>query len=154
MDTFYEEFEADCADAGPNFSAREMMDRMSEVSQPRDSMLEAIRRIRAAGLKLAALTNNWKSDEEQGPNDGTRAIQGLFDVFVESSVEGLRKPDPRIYQRVCERLEIAPQQAVFLDDIGRNLKAARELGMSTIKVDAPEQALSELSTILGIELLG
>ena len=54
---------------------------------------------------------------------------------------GLRKPDPRIYLLACESLAIEPAEAVFLDDIGRNLKIARELGMTTIKVDQPDEAL-------------
>jgi putative hydrolase of the HAD superfamily len=75
-----------------------------------------------------------------------------FDVFLESAVVGLRKPDPRIYSLVCERLGVPPARTVFLDDIGRNLKPARALGMTTIKVDDPEQALRELGALLGLEL--
>ena len=65
---------------------------------------------------------------------------------------GLRKPDPRIYRLACESLAIEPSEAVFLDDIGRNLKAARELGMTTIKVEQPEEALDALSDLLGFPL--
>ena len=153
METFYTEFESDCAEAGPDFSAREMMRRMGEVTVPRPVMLKAIERIRSAGLKVAALTNNWAADETSGQDDGTRALKDRFDVFVESSVEGLRKPDPRIYELVCERLSISPNQATFLDDIGYNLKAARAMGMQTIKVVTPEQALGELAAILDLPLL-
>jgi len=88
-----------------------------------------------------------------GANDGTRVLSDRFDVFVESSVEGLRKPDPRIYILTCERLGVTPSEAVFLDDIGSNLKAARALGMTTIKVDRPEQALEELAGVIGLELV-
>ncbi|MEE3328268.1 MAG: HAD family phosphatase [Myxococcota bacterium] len=153
METFYGEFESDCAEAGPDFSAREMMRRMGEVTVPRPIMLKAIESLRTAGMKVAALTNNWASDEATGQDDGTRALTGFFDVFVESSVEGLRKPDPRIYELVCERLSISPSEAVFLDDIGYNLKAARAMGMQTIKVVTPEQALGELAAILDLPLL-
>ena len=72
--------------------------------------------------------------------------------MVESSVEGLRKPDPRIYLLVCERLEVEPHEAAFLDDLGVNLKAARALGMTTIKVDDPAVALAELEAVLGFAL--
>ena len=65
---------------------------------------------------------------------------------------GWRKPDPRIYQLACRDLGVAPAEAVFLDDIGRNLKSARALGMTTIKVDDPDVALAELSAVLGFEL--
>ena len=76
-----------------------------------------------------------------------------FDVFVESAVVGLRKPDPRIYALVCEKLGVAPPRVAFLDDIGRNLKPARELGMATIKVGDPEQALRELGALLELDLI-
>jgi putative hydrolase of the HAD superfamily len=88
-----------------------------------------------------------------GTNDATRVLSDRFDVFVESSVEGLRKPDPRIYTLTCERLGVTPSEAVFLDDIGSNLKAARALGMTTIKVDRPEQALEELAGVIGLKLV-
>ncbi|HKA92206.1 MAG TPA: HAD-IA family hydrolase, partial [Acidimicrobiia bacterium] len=77
-----------------------------------------------------------------------------FDVVVESAVEGLRKPDPRIYLLVCERLDVAPAAAVFLDDLGANLKPARELGMTTIKVGDPDAALAELASVLGFAIAG
>ncbi|MCS5637790.1 MAG: HAD family phosphatase [Myxococcota bacterium] len=154
MESFYSDFEADCQAAGQRISARSMFERMAAASLPRPIMLEAIRRIRASGLLTAALTNNWAESEADGggAGDGTRALAEGFDVFVESSVEGLRKPDPRIYQLTCERLGIAPTEAAFLDDIGSNLKAARALGMTTIKVDTPEQALAELGAVIGLAL--
>ena len=77
---------------------------------------------------------------------------GAFDVVVESAVEGLRKPDPRIYELTCARLAIAPSEAVFLDDLGVNLKPARALGMATIKVEDPTAALAELASVLGFPL--
>ena len=95
---------------------------------------------------------------EVGPRRNARSphrvmivrLAKCFDVFVESAVEGLRKPDPRIYHLVCERLDVPPTQAVFLDDIGSNLKSARALGMHTIKVETPEAALGELGVLLGL----
>jgi putative hydrolase of the HAD superfamily len=78
---------------------------------------------------------------------------GLFDVVVESAVEGLRKPDPRIYELTCERLGVAPHEVVFLDDLGINLKPARAMGMTTIKVADPRAALDELGAVLGLDLL-
>ncbi len=156
METFYTDFESDCQAAGQSISARAMFERMAQASLPRPIMLEAIRRIRAGGFLTAALTNNWAENEADGggdgARDGTRALAKGFDVFVESSVEGLRKPDPRIYQLTCERLGISPSEAAFLDDIGSNLKAARALGMTTIKVDTPEQALKELGAVIGLAL--
>jgi len=149
MEAFFGAFESDCAAAGETIDARTMFGLMAEASQPRPQMLEAIRRIRGEGLKAAALTNNWATDENL---DGTRALKPHFDVFVESSVVGLRKPDPRIYHHACNELGIAPPEAVFLDDIGHNLKSARGLGMTTIKVVEPDQALGELESVLGLAL--
>ena len=149
LEVFFGAFESDCAAAGERICARTLMQRMAGSAQPRPAMLEAVRRIRARSLRAAALTNNW---EGEGAGEGTRALRPHFDVFVESSVVGLRKPDPRIYLLACESLAIEPSEAVFLDDIGRNLKAARELGMMTIKVEQPEEALDALSNLLGFPL--
>jgi epoxide hydrolase-like predicted phosphatase len=119
---------------------------MGAASQPRASMLAAIASLRARGLRVAALTNNWTTGDR---DDESLALRGHFDAFFESSRLGMQKPDPRIYRHACEALAVAPQEAVFLDDIGRNLKAARALGMTTIKVDTAEQALADLASILG-----
>jgi putative hydrolase of the HAD superfamily len=146
LESFYSEFETDCRRAGFEICARTMMERMAESAQPRPAMLTAVARLRAAGHAVAALTNNWGSD------DGTRTLRPHFDVFIESSVEGLRKPDRRIYELACERLGVAPHEAVFLDDIGSNLKAARALGIATIKVEEPDTALAELEALLGLAL--
>jgi epoxide hydrolase-like predicted phosphatase len=122
---------------------------IADAGRSRPRMLAAIQRIRERGLRVAALTNNWVA-EGRRPTDGLRAH---FDVFVESAVVGLRKPDLRIYALVCRELGVAPSRVAFLDDIGRNLKAARELGMATIKVEDPDQALRELSSLLGFDLI-
>ena len=147
LEEFYPLFESDCGSAGVVIDAREMMRRVAEITVPRPAMLAAIARLRAAGLKVAALTNNWVTEDE-----GTGALRSFFDVFVESAVVGLRKPDPQIYRLVCRELGVTPPETVFLDDIGSNLKAARELGMTTIKVEEPEAALCELEDVLGIAL--
>ena len=152
MEQFYTDFEADCRTAGHTLSAREMMTRMGAAAQPRPIMLNAIGRLRENGFLTAALTNNW-APEAGAVNDGTQALREFFDVFIESSVEGLRKPDPRIYALTCERLSISPDEAIFLDDIGSNLKAAKVFGLGTIKVDDPRTALSELQQSLDLALL-
>src|SRR5262249_56281419 len=134
---FYPLCEADGGAAGVTLDAREMRRRVAGVTVPRPAMLEAIRRLRAGGLKVGALTNNWITEGEE---DGSGALRALFDVFVESIAVGLRKPDPRIFELVCRELDVTPAEAVFLDDIGINLKTARALGMTTIKVDDPDTA--------------
>lgn len=150
---FYEAFEDDCRAAGLQLDARVMMQRMSEAAVPRPIMLRALTRLRSAGLRVGALTNNWAHSEDGSRSDGTRALREHFDVFIESSVEGIRKPDPAIYRLACERLGSPPEEMVFLDDIGPNLKPARSMGMATIKVDEPERALAELEGLVGLSLL-
>jgi putative hydrolase of the HAD superfamily len=148
-------FEAECRTRGVPVDAQRLMAAIAEAGVPRPRMLEAIRRIRARGLRVAALTNNWVSDAPGSAQArGARALWEHFDVVVESAVVGLRKPAPRIYALVCEKLALAPARVAFLDDIGRNLKPARALGMATIKVDEPDAALSELEVLLGFELIG
>ena len=147
LEAFYPAFEEECAAAGCSIDAREMMARVSEVTVPRPAMLEAIRRIRARGLLAAAVTNNWVAEGE-----GTGVLRAHFDAFVESSVAGVRKPDPRIYELACAKLRIVPPEAVMLDDIGANLKTARALGMATIRVADPDSALGELEELLGFPL--
>lgn len=143
-------FEQDARAAGADISATELMDRVARSMQVRPVMLQAVRRLRAHGLRTAALTNNWKLGKA-----GDARMDDLrreFDVFVESCRTGLRKPNPAIYQLVCQKLDIGPEQAVFLDDLGHNLKPARALGMATIKVVEPGAALDELSSLLGLDL--
>ena len=76
----------------------------------------------------------------------------LFDLVVESSKLGVRKPEPRFYELACEQLGIGPDGCVFLDDLGVNLKPAREMGMTTIKVEDPDAALAELEAVVGLAL--
>jgi putative hydrolase of the HAD superfamily len=115
-------------------------------------MVTAIQGLRRAGLRTAALTNNWTTSDGASALAGLEAL-GLFDAIVESSKVGLRKPDPRIYEMALDRLEVTAAEAVFLDDLGINLKPARAMGMATIKVVSPEQAIGELEQLLGLELL-
>jgi putative hydrolase of the HAD superfamily len=149
VETFCGPFEADCRAHGVAVDAARLMQAIAGASVPRPRMLEAVRRIRASGRRTAALTNNWKVAHRRVADD----LREHFDVFVESAVVGLRKPDPRIYELVCRALAVPPPRAAFLDDIGRNLKPARALGMATIKVDDPDQALRDLGALLGVELL-
>jgi len=149
LEAFFEPFEADCRAAGLSVDGRRMMEYVAEAGVVRPQMVEAIRKIRDHGLEVAALTNVWSKPEDTRGDD----LRGLFSAFIESSVVGLRKPDPRIYELVCRELGVEYAEAAFLDDIGLNLKAARTLGMTTIKVDDPNVALRELETLLGFKLL-
>jgi putative hydrolase of the HAD superfamily len=153
MAEFEDEFGAECVRAGGTVDVGELFAEVRTGSAPRDVMVAAIERLRAAGLKTGALTNNWRDPRhEVDPESAGARLDQLFDVVVESAVEGLRKPDPRIYELVCERLGVLPTATVFLDDLGVNLKPARAMGMATIKVTDPAAAVAELESLLGVAL--
>lgn len=145
---FIEQFEGECRRHGGVIDATKLLDTIEGYAQVRPRMVEAIRRLGRAGFKVAALTNNWESPNADWDAAG---FHELFDVFVESWVEGVRKPDPAIYLRALEHLEEPAGACVFLDDIGRNLSAARRLGMATIKVVDVGEALAELGELIGVE---
>jgi putative hydrolase of the HAD superfamily len=117
-------------------------------------MVEAVRRC-SKRYKTACLTNNFVVDQAADPEmarPDITEILALFDLVLESSKVGVRKPDPRFYEMACEALSVAPDEVVYLDDLGINLKPARGMGMRTIKVISADQALEELSSILGMPL--
>ena len=151
VETFCAPFEADCRAHGVTIDGARVMAYVAEAAVPRPRMIAAIERIRARGVRVGALTNNWR--RAGGDGDALHPLRPLFDVFVESRLVGLRKPDPRIYQLACRELGVEPARTAFLDDIGRNLKPARALGMATIKVDDPARALEALEALLGFPLL-
>ena len=150
--TFRAPFEADCRAHGIEVDGAAVMAAIAAAGVARPAMLEAIRRLRAHGLRVGALTNNWR---REGPENDVmpRHLRDHFDVFIESRVVGLRKPDPRIYLLACRELGVEPARTAFLDDIGGNLKPARALGMATIKVDDPVAALGELGALIGLDLV-
>jgi putative hydrolase of the HAD superfamily len=150
MDEFFGLLASEAATEGFELDGARLMQMISRGSGARPAMSRAITRIKEAGLRTAALTNNWPR-----PTDGVAAVNGKgldFDVVIESAVVGLRKPDPRIYEMVLRELGVEPTATVFLDDLGINLKPARAMGMTTIKVTDPDTALAELATTLGIEV--
>ena len=151
---FVAAFGAECETAGGRVDVAELLTEITTGGGPYPVMLEALRRIRAEGLRTAALTNNWALDDGVSMGDRHPDLGAHFDVIVESAVEGIRKPDPRIYELVCSRLDVRPDESVFLDDLGVNLKPARALGMATIKVGEPDAALAELAVLLGFPLSG
>ncbi|CAG8494797.1 9311_t:CDS:2 [Paraglomus occultum] len=131
---------------------------MAEASRVDPVVFSALQKLRASNrFKLAALTNNFflPKDVVGLLGDAPEKLKNIFDEFIESSVVGLRKPDPRFFLYACEKLAIQPSDAVFLDDIGINLKSASELGMKTIKVELgnSRKAIKELENVLNIELL-
>lgn len=146
VDAFARLFESEAIAAGGALDARAVLDIL--VGQIRPETVEAVRRCHER-MKTALLTNNFMVG-------GTTVDYGRtldhFDVVIESSRAGVRKPDPRFYEMACEELGIEPAEAVFLDDLGVNLKPARAMGMTTIKVTDPDAALDELQSIVGFPL--
>jgi putative hydrolase of the HAD superfamily len=152
---FSDTFEAECRDLGHSVRGQAVIELL--YGDVRPSMVEALRRCRLH-YRNACLTNNIKTGSGHGlPTTAERAaevasIMSLFDLVVESSLVGARKPEPRFYAMALERLGIEPQEAVYLDDLGINLKPARALGIRTIKVETAEQALRELEDATGVVL--
>ena len=95
------------------------------------------------------LTNNITPMGEQELDEEVEKVVEIFDLLIESSIEGCRKPEEKFYEIACDRLNVKPENCVFLDDLGINLKPARAMGMTTIKVIEPEGAIKELYEILG-----
>ena len=108
-------------------------------------MVHRVRELRAEGYRTAILTNNVK---EWGEFWKSSIPLDLFDLVVDSCEVGLRKPDPAIFRLTCERLGVAPEAAVFLDDTRRHVEAARQVGLHGILVRDPLDALAELDAIL------
>jgi putative hydrolase of the HAD superfamily len=131
--------------AGHELDGAELLRRISDATVVREAMVTAVRRLRASGLRVAALTNAWAT-----PNHHERVepLRYEFDCFIESFRVGMRKPDPRIYELVCRTLDVPPAATIFLDDLGGNLKPARAMGMTTIKVGDAAQAIAELERLL------
>jgi putative hydrolase of the HAD superfamily len=120
--------------------------------QIRPQMVAAVRACRTK-YKTACLTNNFLSAEAV-VSEQVAAVYELFDAVLESRVLGVRKPDPRFYELACEAVGVHPDESVFLDDLGVNLKPARALGMHTIKVSDPDEALAELGRLTGLAFGG
>jgi putative hydrolase of the HAD superfamily len=154
---FGDEFEAEARALGHSVRGEAVVALL--YGDVRPQMVEALRRCKPHFIN-ACLTNNVKTGSGHGlPTTETKAreiaeIMRLFDLVIESSLVGARKPESRFYQLALERLGIEAQQAVYLDDLGVNLKPARALGMTTIKVESPEAALAELEQVLGLRLAG
>lgn len=150
---FRSAFEAEAAAAGYTVDAGRVLAALAGEFRP--AMVGAVRRLRDAGLPLALLSNNVAPMPRTG---ALGELLELFDAVVESSVEGVRKPEPEIYARALERLSaavgrpVAATDCAYLDDLGINLKPARAMGFSTVKVVDPDVALAELSALTGLDL--
>jgi putative hydrolase of the HAD superfamily len=124
------------------------------VGDLRPEMVEALRRVKAT-FKTGCITNNLPANSIGslgGRSLYIAEVMALFDHVIESAKIGLRKPDPRIYRMMIEALGVNPRNCVYLDDLGVNLKPAREMGMTTIKVLNAPQAIAELEAATKLSL--
>ena len=122
----------------------------------RPQMIDALKSIKDR-LVLACLTNNIQAMDKEFEGNVSASgkhdeVMQLFDFVIESSKVNVRKPDPDFYLLACKKAKISPDEAIFLDDLGINLKPAKELGMKTIKVIDPDEALVELQSLLDFKL--
>ena len=144
---FYKNFEAEARDAGQTVDGAAILRCIH--GELRQEMVTALRVI-SKRYKTACLTNNFgPTGDKEIPSDAIKEVMKFFDVVIESSKLGFRKPEIKFYEYACELLGITPSEAVFLDDLGINLKPARAMGMHTIKVVSPTQALNDLQDCLG-----
>ena len=139
-------FEEEALLLGHELDAQRILEGLHGTVRP--AMVEALSNC-ASKFKTAMLTNNITPMREQDLDEEVKKVVEIFDILVESSIEGCRKPEERFYEIACERLAVNPESCVFLDDLGINLKPARAMGMKTIKVVEPEKAIEELYEIIG-----
>src|SRR4051812_29894648 len=137
---------------GAEVRGREVLPLLSGDLRP--EMVEALKRV-GASCKTGCITNNLPANaigSASGRSLYIAEVMALFDHVIESAKIGLRKPDPRIYRMMTEALGVDPRACVYLDDLGVNLKPAREMGMTTIKVVSAPQAIAELEAATGLVL--
>ena len=155
LDEFDGLFAAEAKERGYDVPGKDIIALLSGDLRP--TMVEALRRI-SERLITGCITNNVKAGEGAGMARSAEKVavneevMKLFQVVIQSSVVGVRKPQPEIYQMACEALNVDPNDAVYIDDLGINLKPARAMGMHTIKVVDPDVALAELEAVVGFPL--
>ncbi|MGL9618825.1 HAD-IA family hydrolase [Bradyrhizobium sp. U531] len=152
IETFDKLFAAESLALGAEVRGREVLPLLQGDLRP--EMVEALKRIKAQ-FKTGCITNNLPANaigSLTGRSLYIAEVMVLFDHVIESAKIGLRKPDPRIYQLMIETLKVDPKNCVYLDDLGVNLKPAREMGMTTIKVTSGAQAIAELEAATGLKL--
>ena len=148
-------FERESDDLGHSVKGKDVIALLK--GQIRPEMITALEKIKG-NLIQACLTNNIQSVGDIDFEGNVSAagkheeVMSMFDFVFESSKENVRKPDPEFYLRACKRGDVDPSDVVFLDDLGINLKPAKALGMSTIKVSDPKEALSELQALLDFDI--
>jgi putative hydrolase of the HAD superfamily len=154
IDAFDELFAAESRALGAEVRGRDVLPLLAGELRP--EMVEALKRV-GATLKTGCITNNLPANAIGSPGGRSfyvTEVMALFDHVIESAKIGLRKPDPKIYRMMVEALGVDPKACVYLDDIGVNLKPARDMGMTTIKVVDATRAIDELEAATGLALRG
>jgi putative hydrolase of the HAD superfamily len=152
LDAFDSLFATESLALGAEVRGKDVLPLLSGDLRP--EMVEALKRVKAK-FKTGCITNNLPANaigSLGGRSLYVAEVMALFDHVIESAKIGLRKPDPRIYQMMVEALAIDPRNCVYLDDLGVNLKPARDMGMTTIKVVGAIQAINELEAATGLFL--
>lgn len=149
LEEFATEFEREALEAGHRVDAAHVLGLLGGELRP--AMIEVVRRCRETYL-VGLATNNFAALDRERTSPVVAEVLGLFDEVVESSRIGLRKPELGFFHACCTRLAIEPSEAVFIDDLGVNLKPARQLGMTTIKFVSEDQAIAELEDVLKLQL--
>jgi putative hydrolase of the HAD superfamily len=152
IETFDQLFAAESLALGAEVRGKDVLPLLSGDLRP--EMIEALRRVKSR-FKTGCITNNLPANairSRSGRSLYVAEVMALFDHIIESAKIGLRKPDPRIYQMMVDALGVDPKRCVYLDDLGVNLKPAREMGMITIKVISAPQAIEELEAATGLAL--
>src|SRR5580692_1288945 len=152
VETFDKLFAAESLALGAEVRGKDVLPLLSGDLRP--EMVEALRRVKAE-FKTGCITNNLPANSigsHAGRSLYVAEVMALFDHVIESAKIGLRKPDPRIYRMMTDALGADPKSCIYLDDLGVNLKPAREMGMTTIKVVDSAQAIAELETATGLTL--
>lgn len=135
------------ADLGRAVQLDGFADRYLEHLDANPRMVDYMRQLRERGYKLAICTNNVREWEERWR--AKLPVDEIFEVVVDSSAVGSRKPEPRIYEITLEQLGVEPGAALFVDDLEVNCVAARELGMAAVWFRETEQAIEEIEAALG-----
>jgi putative hydrolase of the HAD superfamily len=154
LDTFDALFAEESRALGAEVRGRDVLPLLSGSLRP--EMVNALKIVKQ-NHKTGCITNNLPANaigSSSGRTLYVAEVMALFDHVIESAKIGLRKPDPKIYQMMIEALGVDPKACVYLDDLGVNLKPAREMGMATIKVVSAEQAIAELEDATGLNLRG
>ena len=155
VDEFDDLFAREAEAKGHRVMGKEVLDLLSGAIRP--EMVHALKVIKE-DYRIGCITNNVNTGQGPGmAQTSSKAVQiaeimDMFDLVIESSKVGIRKPNPEIYKLTCGRMSIEPEQTIYLDDLGINLKPARALGMTTIKVLDSSQALTELQGYLNLRL--